>query len=160
MKVLETPTIFNDEKSDYFPRLVLKGRRSLVPKWRDFGGWLRRCMGIKVLRLEAKKYWKPRMKMLVVGHPNGEISDPRVLSIYLMFCTCLTLYFLNYMFYMIKSHTPAWRWLKSPRRIVNPSGARQPSPGQWTHPTWKTNQHRVASISELFTGGDCSCAII
>ena len=31
MKVLETPTIFNDEKSDYFPRLVLKGRRSPTP---------------------------------------------------------------------------------------------------------------------------------
>ena len=31
MKVLETPTIFNDEKSVYFPRLVLKGRRSPVP---------------------------------------------------------------------------------------------------------------------------------
>ena len=33
MKVLETPTIFDCEKSDYFPRLVLKGRRSPVPKW-------------------------------------------------------------------------------------------------------------------------------
>ena len=31
MKVLETQTIFNDEKSTYFPRLVLKGRRSPVP---------------------------------------------------------------------------------------------------------------------------------
>ena len=37
MKVLETPTIFNDEKSTYFPRLVLKGRRSPVPKWLKFG---------------------------------------------------------------------------------------------------------------------------
>ena len=36
MKVLETPTIFNGEKSTYFPRLVLKGRRSPVPKWRKF----------------------------------------------------------------------------------------------------------------------------
>ena len=31
MKVLETPTIFNSEKRAYFPRLVLKGRRSPVP---------------------------------------------------------------------------------------------------------------------------------
>ena len=31
MKVLETPTIFNDKTSDYFSRLVLKGRRSPVP---------------------------------------------------------------------------------------------------------------------------------
>ena len=31
MKVLETPLIFNDENNDYFPRLVLKGRRSPVP---------------------------------------------------------------------------------------------------------------------------------
>ena len=31
MKVLETPTIFNDEKSAYFPRLVLKGRPTPVP---------------------------------------------------------------------------------------------------------------------------------
>ena len=98
MKVLETPTIFIDETSAYFPRLVLKGRRSPVPKWRDFDLWLRRCMGIKVLRLKAKKYWKPRMKMLVFGPPNGKISDPRVLSIYLMFCTYLTLYFLNFTF--------------------------------------------------------------
>ena len=56
MKVRETPTIFNVENNDYFPRLVLKGRALPVPKWRDFGGWLRRCMGIKVLTLEAKKY--------------------------------------------------------------------------------------------------------
>ena len=56
MKVLERPTIFTDETSTYFPGLVLKGRRSLVPKWRDFNLWLVRCMGIKVLRLEVKKY--------------------------------------------------------------------------------------------------------
>ena len=31
MKVLETHTIFNDEKSTYFHRLVLKGRRSPIP---------------------------------------------------------------------------------------------------------------------------------
>ena len=31
MKVLETPTIFNDENNDYFPRLVLKGRAIPVP---------------------------------------------------------------------------------------------------------------------------------
>ena len=65
MKVLETPTIFTDQKNVYFPRLVLKGRALPVPKWRHFGWWLRRCMGMKVLRLEAKKYWKPRVKMLV-----------------------------------------------------------------------------------------------
>ena len=42
MKVLETPTIFNDEKSDYFRRLFLKGRRSPVPSGgilaKGFGG--------------------------------------------------------------------------------------------------------------------------
>ena len=98
MKVLETPLIFTHEKSSYFLRLVLKGRRSPVPKWRDFDLWLPRCMGIKVLRLEAKKYWKPRVEMLVFRPPEGEISDPRVLSIYLMFCTYLTLYFLSLTF--------------------------------------------------------------
>ena len=56
MQVLETPTIFTHEKSVCFPRLFLKGRRSPVPKWRHFDLWLRRCMGIKVLSLEAKKY--------------------------------------------------------------------------------------------------------
>ena len=40
MKVLETPTIFNYEKSAYFPRLVLKGRRSPVPSgWILTGGY-------------------------------------------------------------------------------------------------------------------------
>ena len=37
IKVWKTPTIFDCEKRDYFPRLVLKGRRSPVPKWLDFG---------------------------------------------------------------------------------------------------------------------------
>ena len=56
MKVLERPTSFTDEKRIYFPRLVLKGRRSPVPKWRDFSLWFPRCMGIEVLSLEVKKY--------------------------------------------------------------------------------------------------------
>ena len=86
---------FTREKSRYFLRLVLTGRRSPVPKRRDFNLWFPRCMGIKIPSLKPKKYWKPRMKMLVFGPPNTEISDPRVLSVYLMFCTCLTSYFLN-----------------------------------------------------------------
>ena len=101
MKVLETPTIFNDKKVPIFHRLVLKGRRTPEPKWRDFGAWFPRCMGIKVLSLEAKKYWKPRVEMLVFRPPEGEIPDPRVLSIYLIFCTYLTLYFLNFNSYRL-----------------------------------------------------------
>ena len=40
MKVLETPLIFNDENNDYFPRLVLKGRRSPVPSGGILAGGL------------------------------------------------------------------------------------------------------------------------
>ena len=58
-------------------------------------------MGIKVLSLEAKKYWKPRVEMLVFRPPEGENPDPRVLSIYLMFCTYLTLYFLSFSLYRL-----------------------------------------------------------
>ena len=76
MKVLERPTIFTDEKSTYFPVLVLKGRRSPVPKWRDFGLWLRRCIGIKIPSLDAKKYWKPRAEMLVFRPQRAKIQTP------------------------------------------------------------------------------------
>ena len=101
MKVLETPTIFTDDKYSDFPRLVLKGRRSPVPKGRDFSLWFPRCMGITILSLDETNYCKPQVEMLVSGASEGEISDPRVLSVYLMFCTYLTLYFLNFSSYRI-----------------------------------------------------------
>ena len=98
MKVLETPTIFNYAKKCLFSSARFKGSEFPRPKWRDFSLWFPRCMGIKVLSLEAKKYWKPRVEMLVFRPPEGENPDPRALSMYLMFCTYLTLYFLNFTF--------------------------------------------------------------
>ena len=40
MKVLETPLIFKYENYDYFPLLVLKGRRSPVPSGGILAGGL------------------------------------------------------------------------------------------------------------------------
>ena len=76
MNVPETPAFFNDEKTAKFLRLVLKGRSSPVPKWQDFNEGFLRCMGIKVLRLEAKQYRKPQVDMLVFQSPIGRNFRP------------------------------------------------------------------------------------
>ena len=57
MKVLETSTTFNGEQSDYFPRLVLKGRRSPVPS----GGIL---LGVRALH----------------GNQNSDLGGEKVLE--------------------------------------------------------------------------------
>ena len=52
-------------------------------------------MGIKIVSLKAKICQKPEVEMLVFRTPERENPDPRVLSIYVMFCSDLDLFFLS-----------------------------------------------------------------
>ena len=86
-----------------------------------YGFWVWRRKGTENIKWKCKLF-----------DPKWRNFRPLGIKYTLNVCTCLILYFPNFIFYMIRFHTPAWRWLKWPRRIVNPSGARRPNPGPRT----------------------------